>query len=66
MKQAPFYVLIGAEMPAVLTEISFITNPAEAKLLQQNAYLQKIAQEIVAGLIAYIEHHQSAGLLPGK
>ena len=66
VKQAPFYVLIGAEMPAVLTEISFITNPAEAKLLQQNAYLQKIAQEIVAGLIAYIEHHQSAGLLPGK
>jgi N-acetylmuramoyl-L-alanine amidase len=32
VKQAPFYVLIGAEMPAILMEISFLTNPEEAKL----------------------------------
>ena len=62
MKQAPFYVLIGAEMPAVLIEASFITNPAEAKLLQQDAYLDKIAAEIAAGLNAYAQHHHSAAL----
>ncbi len=62
VKQAPFYVLIGAEMPAVLTEVSFITNPAEAKLLQDEAYLEKIADEIVNGLISYVQHHHSAAL----
>lgn len=62
VKQAPFYVLIGAEMPAVLMEVSFITNPAEAKLLQDASYLDKIATEIVNGLIAYVQHHRSAAL----
>ena len=40
VKQAPFYVLIGAEMPAVLAEISFITNPKEAELLREDRYLE--------------------------
>lgn len=62
VKQAPFYVLIGAEMPAVLIEASFITNPAEAKLLQQDAYLDKIAVEIANGLNTYAQHHHSAAL----
>ena len=62
VKQAPFYVLIGAEMPAVLMEVSFITNPAEAKLLQSESYLDKIATEIVNGLISYVQHHHSAAL----
>ena len=62
VKQAPFYVLIGAEMPAILMEVSFITNPAEAKLLQNEIYLDKIATEIVNGLIAYVQHHHSAAL----
>lgn len=62
VKQAPFYVLIGAEMPAILMEVSFITNPAEAKLLQSDSYLDKIATEIVNGLIAYVQHHHSAAL----
>ena len=62
VKQAPFYVLIGAEMPAVLIEASFITNPTEAKLLQQDAYLDKIAAEIANGLNAYVQHHHSAAL----
>lgn len=62
VKQAPFYVLIGAEMPAVLIEVSFITNPKEAELLQKESYLLKIAEEIVNGLISYVEHHHSAAL----
>ncbi|MCI5222714.1 MAG: N-acetylmuramoyl-L-alanine amidase, partial [Candidatus Electrothrix sp. AR4] len=52
VKQAPFYVLIGAEMPAVLAEISFITNPDEAKLLKNEKYLQTIAKQIVAGVLS--------------
>jgi len=62
VKQAPFYVLIGAEMPAILTEISFITNPQEAKLLQNDHYLNKIAEQIAAGIAAYVDHHHTAAV----
>lgn len=62
VKQAPFYVLIGAEMPAVLVEIAFITNPAEAKLLRSDSYLDRVATEIASGITAYVEHHHSAAL----
>lgn len=62
VKQAPFYVLIGAEMPAILAEISFITNPTEARLLQDEHYLQKIAEHIAAGIAAYVDHHHTAAV----
>jgi N-acetylmuramoyl-L-alanine amidase len=62
VKQAPFYVLIGAQMPAVLAEIAFISNAEEAKRLQDERYLQVIAEQIAAGLIAYIEHLKTAAL----
>ncbi len=62
VKQAPFYVLIGAEMPAVLAEISFITNPGEAKLLEDDNYLQSIAEQIAAGIVTFIEHRRTAAL----
>ncbi len=62
VKQAPFYVLIGAEMPAVLAEISFITNPEEAKLLRSERYLKDVARQIAAGIAAYVEHHRTAAL----
>lgn len=62
VKQAPFYVLIGAEMPAILAEISFITNPEEAKLLQDEKYLNKIAEQIAAGIAAYVDHHHTAAV----
>ncbi len=62
VKQAPFYVLIGAEMPAILTEISFITNPEEAKLLQNDQYLDQIAAHIAAGIAAYVDHHHTAAV----
>jgi N-acetylmuramoyl-L-alanine amidase len=62
VKQAPFYVLIGAQMPAILAEISFITNPEEAKLLQDEHYLDKIAQQIAAGIAAYVDHHHTAAV----
>ena len=62
VKQAPFYVLIGAEMPAILAEISFITNPTEAKLLQDDRYLNQIAEQLASGVLAYVEHHRTAAL----
>ena len=54
VKQAPFYVLIGAEMPAILVETGFITNPGERKRLQSKAYLETLAEGIVAGMENYI------------
>ena len=53
VKQAPFYVLIGAEMPAILAEISFISNPEEAKLLGEDKYLETIARQIANGVTVY-------------
>jgi N-acetylmuramoyl-L-alanine amidase len=53
VKQAPFVVLIGAQMPSVLAEISFLTNRPEAVLLKQAAYRQQIAQALYDGIIKY-------------
>lgn len=55
VKQAPFYVLIGAEMPAILVETGFITNPAERNRLLSSQYLKGLAEGIVSGMKAYIE-----------
>ncbi len=62
VKQAPFYVLIGASMPAVLAEISFITNPDEARRLQSSAYLDIIARQIAQGVATYVDRRRSAAL----
>jgi N-acetylmuramoyl-L-alanine amidase len=53
VKQAPFVVLIGAGMPSVLAEISFLTNSNEGKLLQTPAYRQRIAEALLAGVLKY-------------
>jgi N-acetylmuramoyl-L-alanine amidase len=53
VKQAPFVVLIGAQMPSVLAEISFLSNSAEASLLKQSAYRQRIAQGLADAIVRY-------------
>jgi N-acetylmuramoyl-L-alanine amidase len=53
VKQAPFVVLIGAQMPSVLTEIAFVTNRPEAGLLKQNPYRQHIAQALKDAVVRY-------------
>jgi N-acetylmuramoyl-L-alanine amidase len=53
VKQAPFVVLIGAQMPSVLAEISFLTNKTEAGLLKQDAYRQRIAQALCDSILKY-------------
>jgi N-acetylmuramoyl-L-alanine amidase len=54
VKQAPFYVLIGAEMPAILVETGFMTNTVERKRLQNPKYLETLADGIVAGVERYM------------
>ena len=53
VKQAPFVVLIGAVMPSVLAEISFVTHPQEAQLLKSHAYRQKIAEALQEAVQKY-------------
>jgi N-acetylmuramoyl-L-alanine amidase len=53
VKQAPFVVLIGAEMPSVLAEVSFITNKSEAALLRTWSYRQQIAHALYEAVLKY-------------
>lgn len=54
VKQAPFYVLIGAEMPAILIETGFISNSTERKRLQSDKYHEILAYGVVDGIESYI------------
>tara|TARA_B000000532_G_scaffold84692_1_gene67861 strand:- start:1417 stop:2574 length:1158 start_codon:yes stop_codon:yes gene_type:complete len=59
IKQAGFYVLVGAAMPKVLIEAGFITNKSEAKLLNKSSYRSEMAYGIFKGVQAYIIAHNS-------
>ncbi|TNF46247.1 N-acetylmuramoyl-L-alanine amidase [bacterium] len=61
VKQASFYVLIGAQMPAVLVETSFISHPTEEKLLRSRDYQALISESIYLGIIHYIDRLAKAG-----
>jgi N-acetylmuramoyl-L-alanine amidase len=60
VKQAPFYVLIGAEMPAILVETGFITNPRERNRLLSKKYQGNLADGIVSGIERYIKSIEQA------
>lgn len=62
VKQAPFYVLLGAEMPCILVEIAFITNPVECMRLNTAGYQDEVADGIVAGIENYIREISPAAL----
>jgi N-acetylmuramoyl-L-alanine amidase len=53
VKQAPFVVLIGAGMPSVLAEISFVSNKQEGQLLKTSAYRQQIAEALFDAIVKY-------------
>ena len=53
VKKAPFVVLIGAGMPSVLAEVSFLTNKPELALLKSAAYKQRIAEALHAAVMRY-------------
>ena len=54
VKFAMFYVLVGAEMPSILVEVSFISNKVEEKRLSTESYKNKLAEAIAKGINAYI------------
>ncbi len=60
VRQAPFYVLIGAEMPAILVEVGYITNRTENKRLCTEDYLKRTASGIVKGIDSYIKDMELA------
>ncbi len=51
---APFYVLIGANMPSILTEVGFVSNPEEERWLRSEDYQQKLAESLLDGVRAYL------------
>ncbi len=59
VKQAPFRVLVGAGMPAVLVEVAFISNPDEEKFLSSEPYQNKVASALTRG-IARFEQERTA------
>jgi N-acetylmuramoyl-L-alanine amidase len=58
VKQAGFYVLNGAFMPAVLVECAFISNPAEEKRLRQKSFQKQLAYCVYRGIMDYIEDYE--------
>jgi len=55
VKKAPFVVLIGANMPSILAEISFVSNPTDEKKLETPEYRQKIAESLYKGIAKYAD-----------
>lgn len=66
VKQAPFVVLIGAVMPSVLAEISFLTNKQDGALLKTAAYRQHIAQALCDAIVSYQQSLKRMNTIAGK
>ncbi|MBI4514272.1 MAG: N-acetylmuramoyl-L-alanine amidase [Deltaproteobacteria bacterium] len=63
VKQGPFYVLVGAGMPCVLAEISFVTHPLEGARLGQVEYRQALAEGLMRGIRQFVDSQRAAGTL---
>jgi len=59
VKKAPFVVLIGANMPSVLAEISFLSNPFDEKMLKKPEQRERIAEGLFRGMSSYLENLNS-------
>jgi len=55
VRQAGFVVLVGAEMPAILVEVGFLTNSRDEQLLTSESYCQSVARALYNGITAYSE-----------
>lgn len=62
VKGAPFYVLIGSRMPAVLVEIGFITHRKEAERLKDPRYQEKLAEGIARGILQFFKNRDRVPL----
>jgi N-acetylmuramoyl-L-alanine amidase len=60
--KAPFVVLIGADMPSILTEISFLSNPSDEQLLKKPEHRQRIAEGVYQGVSAYLQSLNSVAM----
>ena len=60
IQQAPFRVLVGANMPAVLVEMAFITNPGQEKQLQSDEFQNQIVQALVESISRFRDAHSGA------
>jgi N-acetylmuramoyl-L-alanine amidase len=59
VRKAPFVVLIGADMPSILTEISFLSNPADEQMLKKPEQRQRVAEGLYQGVVSYLESMNS-------
>ena len=66
VKKAPFVVLIGAGMPSVLAEVSFLTNRQELTLLKTPAYKDRIAEALHAAVMRYRRSLKGAGAIAAQ
>jgi N-acetylmuramoyl-L-alanine amidase len=67
VRKAPFVVLIGADMPSILTEISFLSNPADEQMLKKPEQRQKVAEGLYQGVVSYLESMNSVTMnMPAK
>ena len=64
VKQAPFRVLVGATMPAVLVEVGFISNPAEEKKLKSPEFQQSLADAISRAVVKFFAKRMPAAVKP--
>ncbi|HXU39966.1 MAG TPA: N-acetylmuramoyl-L-alanine amidase [Blastocatellia bacterium] len=60
VKHAPFVVLLGAAMPSVLAEVSFLSNPKDDALLQTGPFRERVAASLFAGLNAYLKKNRGS------
>lgn len=61
LQQAPFRVLVGANMPAVLVELGFMTNPEQEKQLASDAYQASLVEGLVDAVVGFRDRRQVAG-----
>jgi N-acetylmuramoyl-L-alanine amidase len=67
VRKAPFVVLIGADMPSILTEISFLSNPADEQLLKKPEHRQRLAEGLYQGVASYLQSLNSVTMnVPAK
>jgi N-acetylmuramoyl-L-alanine amidase len=60
VRTAPFWVLLDSQMPAVLIELGYLTNPAEERRLRTHGYQRQAAQAIATAIAEFVEHAEAA------
>ncbi|MCK5294035.1 MAG: N-acetylmuramoyl-L-alanine amidase, partial [Arcobacteraceae bacterium] len=55
VREGPFWVLVGAQMPSILIEVGYISHPTESKRIYTKNYQKKIADGIANGVVSYFE-----------